>query len=397
MATKAVDETTKFNIYSSFTLSSDDVAVLSLLYAPLMGSDALMLYLGFSSLLERNNLKSEEIMHLDFFDIFSLTPLSFTKARIKLEGIGLLITYETKSKSYIYVLCPPLTAKNFIKDATLGLYLYSKVSRETFEYISNHFKIEKIDKANSTNITKSFDEVYSSQIDNEITYDKFKYLLGRKPNSGIKISDYKFDFELFVKGINPDFLDTGISQTFQKQICNLAFVYGFDENEMVGLYQDSINKKGNFDYRLLKNKANILFVYKRNMKAPKLVSKEEISVQNQDLVAYLENTPVDTLLEDIIPGYPEKYLQTVNDIYAGIELPRGVLNCMILKVLKDKGGELPNLNYFKRVSESWVKEKIFSTEDAIRYVTTSESPMSEQKIVLSDEMIKEINKGWIKP
>ena len=82
MATKAVDETTKFNIYSSFTLSSDDVAVLSLLYAPLMGSDALMLYLGFSSLLERNNLKSEEIMHLDFFDIFSLTPLSFTKARI---------------------------------------------------------------------------------------------------------------------------------------------------------------------------------------------------------------------------------------------------------------------------------------------------------------------------
>lgn len=397
MATKAVDETTKFNIYSSFTLSSDDVAVLSLLYAPLMGSDALMLYLGFSSLLERNNLKSEEITHRDFFDIFSLTPLSFTKARIKLEGIGLLITYETKSKNYIYVLCPPLTAKNFIKDATLGLYLYSKVSRETFEYISNHFKIEKIDKANSTNITKSFDEVYSSQIDNEITYDKFKYLLGRKPNSGIKISDYKFDFELFVKGINPDFLDTGISQTFQKQICNLAFVYGFDENEMVGLYQDSINKKGNFDYRLLKNKANILFVYKRNMKAPKLVVKEEISVQNQDLVAYLENTPVDTLLEDTIPGYPEKYLQTVNDIYADIELPRGVLNCMILKVLKDKGGELPNLNYFKRVSESWVKEKIFSTEDAIRYVTTSESPMSEQKIVLSDEMIKEINKGWIKP
>ena len=114
-------------------------------------------------------------------------------------------------------------------------------------------------------------------------------------------------------------------------------------------------------------------------------------------MAYLENTPVDTLLEDTIPDYPEKYLQTVNDIYAGIELPRGVLNCMILKVLKDKGGELPNLNYFKRVSESWVKEKIFSTEDAIRYVTTSESPMSEQKIVLSDEMIKEINKGWIKP
>ena len=41
MATKAIDASTKFNIYSSFTLSNDDVAVISLLYTPLMGSDAL--------------------------------------------------------------------------------------------------------------------------------------------------------------------------------------------------------------------------------------------------------------------------------------------------------------------------------------------------------------------
>ncbi len=177
MATKSVDSKSKFNIYSSFTLSSDDVSVVSLLYAPLMGSDALMLYLGFTSLLERNNLKSEQITHQDFFDIYSLTPASFTKARIKLEGIGLLITYQNPDGNYIYVVCPPLTAKNFIKDATLGLYLYAKTSKETFEFISNHFKIEVIDKAKAQNITKSFDEVYSSQIDSEYTFDKFKYLL----------------------------------------------------------------------------------------------------------------------------------------------------------------------------------------------------------------------------
>ena len=171
MATKAIDSNSKFNIYSSFTLSNDDVAAVSLLYAPLMGSDALMIYLGFCALLERNNLKSEEIIHQDFLDIYSFTPLAFTKARIKLEGIGLLMTYETKDKNLIYVVCPPLTPKNFLKDATLGLYLYSKIRRETFDFIYNHFKVEKIDKSNCTLITKSFDEVYSSQIDNEITYD----------------------------------------------------------------------------------------------------------------------------------------------------------------------------------------------------------------------------------
>lgn len=379
MATKAIDASTKFNIYSSFTLSNDDVAVISLLYTPLMGSDALMLYMGFNSLLERNNLKSEELIHQDFLDIYSLSALNFTKARIKLEGIGLLISYETSDKNYVYVLCPPLTAKNFIKDATLGLYLYSKIRRETFDYLYNHFKIEKLDKNKYVNITKSFDEVYTSQITNEITFDKFKYILGKKPNKNIRIKDYKFDFDIFVKGINQDFLDTGVTKNFKEQVCNLAFVYGFDEYEMISLYQDSINKSGVYDYRLLKTKANNLFIYKRNMKAPKLIEKDENLVSNDDLTAYLEKTSADVLLDDIVPNYPEKYLQTINDIYANIELPRGVLNCMIIKVLKEKGGDLPSLNYFKKMSETWIKDNVFTTVDAIKYVTTFNVVKSQPK------------------
>lgn len=394
MATKAVDSNTKFNIYSSFTLSSDDVAVISLLYAPLMGSEALMLYLGFTSLLERNNLKSEEILHQDFLDIYSMSSLAFTKARIKLEGIGLLISYF-KDDKYIYVLCPPLTAKNFIKDATLGLYLYSKIRKETFDYIYNHFKIEKIDKNSYENITKSFDEVYATQIDNDITYDKFKYILGKKPNRNIKIKNYNFDFELFVKEINQDFLETGVTKNFKDQICNLSFVYGFDEYEMIGLYNDSINKSGLYDYRLLKNKANNLFIYKKNMKAPKLVSKDDNVIQNDELVSYLENTNPAVLLEDVVPNYPDKYLTIITDIYTNIELPRGVLNCMILKVLKDKSGELPTLTYFKKVSQSWIKDNVFTTIDAIRYVTSlNEKGETNTDDSSTQKKRNDINDGW---
>lgn len=375
-----LDSNSKFNIYSSFTLSNDDVSVISLLYTPLMGSDALMLYLGFQSLLERNNLKSEAIIHQDLFDIFAIKPNQFLNARVKLEAIGLLVSYyNEEEKHYTYVLCPPLTAKNFIKDATLGLYLYANVRRETFDFIKKHFEIEKIDKKNLVNVTKSFDEIYSSQLDNDITYDKFKYILGKMPNKNLTIKDYKFNFDKFKSEINQDFLETGITKLFTEQICNLAFVYGFDEMEMVSLYHDSINKSGVYDYRLLKNKANILFVYKRNMKAPKLVSKNDNSITNDELTSYLENTSPSKLLDDVSPNYPEKYLQTINDIYANIDLPRGVLNCMIMKVIKDKSGELPNLVYFKRVSESWIKDNVFSTADAIKYVTTLNYKGEEHK------------------
>jgi replication initiation and membrane attachment protein len=381
MATKSVDSKSKFNIYSSFTLSSDDVSVVSLLYAPLMGSDALMLYLGFTSLLERNNLKSEEITHQDFFDIYSLTPASFTKARIKLEGIGLLITYQNPDGNYIYVVCPPLTAKNFIKDATLGLYLYAKTSKETFEFIANHFKIEVIDKAKAQNITKSFDEVYSSQIDSEYTFDKFKYILGKKPNKNLTINNYNFDFDFFCKGINLDFLGAvGITKQFREQICNLAFVYRFSETEMIDLYTESINKQNLFDYRLLKKKANILFSFKKNMNAPKLVSKDDDVVENKELIDYLDNTSPETLLTDLLGDYPDKYLSTIIDVYSNIDLPRGVLNAMIVKTIKNKDS-LPGLNYFKKVAETWISDNVFTTSDAIKYTTTykDERPVEDKK------------------
>ena len=83
--TNIVASTSKFHIYSSFTLSQDDVHALTLLYAPLIGNDAFTLYMGLNALLERNNLKSEEIIHQDLFDIYSLKPVDFMRSKNKLE------------------------------------------------------------------------------------------------------------------------------------------------------------------------------------------------------------------------------------------------------------------------------------------------------------------------
>lgn len=375
MAAKLLDSNSKFNIYSSFTLSNDDVAAVSLLYGPLIGSDAAILYFAFAALLERNNLKSEEIIHQDIFDLYSLKPNDFLKARYKLEGIGLLVSYLDDDK-YIYVLCPPLSPKTFIKDVTLGLYLYSKLRKETFEFIYNHFKIEKLDKNRYKNITKSFDEVYESRLDNDNTFEKFQYILGKKPNKGIVINDYKFDFDYFVKEINVDFLEVGVTKTFKKQICDMSFVYGFNEAEMISLFNDSINKSGYYDFRILKKKANILFTYKKNMNAPKLTEKNDDNNTFGDIISFLDNASPSELLGELIPNYPASYLDTIMEIYTSIELPRGVINCMIAKVLKDKSGELPSVKYFKKVSESWIIDNIFSTADAIKYVTTAKDKKS---------------------
>ena len=372
MAMRIVDSKSKFNIYSSFILSHDDVVTLSLLYAPLIGSDAFLLYMGFTSLLSRNNLKSEELTHEAFYDIYSLKPQDFIKARLKLVGIGLLNTYINDEGNYIYTVNPPFTAKNFIKDVSLGLYLFSKVGEDNFNYINNHFKLERIDKEGYKNITKSFDEIFESKLDDSLTIKKFDYILGRNVRDKIKVNKNKFDMDLFLKNIDKTFLERGVTEEFKNQIINISYVYGFDETQMCSLYSDSINKRELFDYKLLKTKANNLFKFIRNMSAPKLECKDDYSsdVASNDIVNYLDNVGADKLLTDILGDFDSDYLKTVLSIYENIDLPRGVLNCMIVKVLKDKGGELPSLAYFKKVAMSFGKDNVLTTEDAIKYITT---------------------------
>ena len=370
MEKKSLDINSKFKIASTFTLSNDDVSVLSLLYAPLIGSDSLMIYLGFQSLLERNNLSSEVLVHQDLFEIYSITAKEFLLARYKLEAIGLVTTFVDEEGNYTYFLSAPLSAKNFIKDATLGLYLYSNVRRETFDFIYNHFKVEAINKTNLSNITKTFDEVFTSQVSNEFAYDKFKYILG-KNTSKFKINNVKFDTDKFLHEINKDFLETGVTKTFVDQINTLAYVYSFDELEMVNLYQDSLNTSQIFDYRLLKKKANIYFKYKRNMDAPKLITTVDASklVYDEDLRTYLETVSPKDFLDELCPNFPDNYMDIILQIYSNIDLPRGVLNAMIVKVVKQNSGNMPAFNYFKKVSQSWIKDGIFTTDDAIKYVT----------------------------
>lgn len=357
----------QLHIYSSFSLSNDDVSTITLLYAPLIGSDAVQLYLTFASLLERNNLKSETMLHQEVFDLLKLQEKMFLKARYQLEGIGLLTTYKNELE-VVYVLCPPMSPKNFIKDATLGIYLYSSIGKNLFDKLYDHFKIEKIDKTMLTNITKSFEDVFTSQIEEDVSFSKFQYILGKRPKS-LKIGNHDFDFNKFVKEINPQFLETGITKQFTEQINNTAFVYAFDELQMAGLFHDSINKSGYFDYRLLKKKANILYTYINHLEAPKLLVKNEDDVDSKEIIDFLDQASPSEILKSMMPNFPPKYLSTIQDIYANIDLPRGVLNCMIIKVLKDKSGELPSLAYFKKMSETWIENNVFSTSDAIKFVT----------------------------
>ena len=150
---------------------------------------------------------------------------------------------------------------------------------------------------------------------------------------------------------------------------------------MASLYEQSINKNQVFDYRILKKKANTLFVYLRKMQAPVLEDRQEDSVGESNITTWLENASPKNILDVVSPNYPPSYLGTINEVYQALEntLPRGVINCMIIKVLRDKGGDLPQVTYFKKVADSWISDSVLSTKDAVKYLTTIKERKSYNK------------------
>ena len=89
---------------------------------------------------------------------------------------------------------------------------------------------------------------------------------------------------------------------------------------MANLYNESINRSGLFDYRLLKKKANVLYSYLHHMDAPKLITKEEENIDSVDLIEYLDTTSPSEILSNIMPNFPPRYLNIVEEIYANIDL-----------------------------------------------------------------------------
>ena len=112
-------------IYSSNSLSIEDINVLTLFYEPLIGADAQAIYLTFSSLTNRNNLKSLDFIHKDLFDMIRMSETKFLNSRYKLEAMDLLKTYE-KEDSIIYEIHKPLSANQFVNGGVLGIYLKAK-------------------------------------------------------------------------------------------------------------------------------------------------------------------------------------------------------------------------------------------------------------------------------
>ena len=86
-----------------------------------------------------------------------------------------------------------------------------------------------------------------------------------------------------------------------------------------------------------------------------------------DNVNYLNNASPEELVDDLEHFADKKKIQLVKEIHHTLDMPYGVINCMIVKVYKDKAGNIPVPSYFIKMQEGWMKNGITTTINAFLF------------------------------
>lgn len=350
----------KLKILIKSTLSYEDMRVLTLLYQPLASSEAISLYLTMYHLTNQETGVSDELIHQDIYDILNIKTSEFMKLREKLEALGLLLVLE-KDDYYLYKIKSPLSSKAFLKDTIFGSYLLSEIGEKNLEMLVSLFRLEKVSEEGFKNITKSFNDVY--EIKELDLLDIKNNLRGGTYNGGSTISNIKFDYDKFV-GLMPQRYQKAhlFNPSFKENIERIAFIYKFNEADLYEIYIRS-SKKGEMPAdETLRLQANIYYTNVYGKVMPEIVVKNLDEAEKLDRVS-----PTDIIMLFSKRENKGADLATVMDFSSRNDAPQGVLNAILMFVIKNKEGILPNLAYLEKVLNTWQNKGVKTTKDALEY------------------------------
>ena len=198
-------------------LHDEDRKILTNLYLPVIGTDAIMLYFSLWSDLDNSEIISNDYSHQKLVSNLRMTISEIETARHKLEAIGLIKTLvkEGNTNSYIYELYSPASAHEFLSHPILNIVLYSNIGKNEYDNIIKTFKLPRFNTSNYTDITKNFNDVFESV--NMTSYDLSLEDIRKYNKLKLNINS-NFDFNFLISSM-PKNIDT--TRVFTKEIKEL--------------------------------------------------------------------------------------------------------------------------------------------------------------------------------
>ncbi|WP_284139803.1 MULTISPECIES: DnaD domain protein [unclassified Virgibacillus] len=347
------------------------------LYQPLIGMQAIMLY---QTLMHDEALQDEADAqtHHTLMNYLNIPLDEIYEARLKLEGIGLLKTYEDKDEkqtTYIYMLQPPFAPERFFQDAMLSQLLYHHIGEQKYTSLRHRFSKKTLPLSSARNITASFNDVYQTY---SPTMENIVPISNNDEKQGPELIELDFSWiEQMLKQrmIPTKRVLTGYNKRIMQQ---MMVLYDLEPMEIEKSVLWALTEENELDTEEFKQACHDLFNGKNHGSSVQLMRKieksrpdqqvEKPTTKEEQLIHELEHISPKQLLADLSSGNraSEQDMKVIREVMVAQGLPAPVMNVLIHYVLLQSNMKLSKA-YLEKIASHWSRANLTSAKEAMAF------------------------------
>lgn len=369
-------------------LSADYTTSLSHLYQPLIGPSAVMLY---QTLIHEAELQDQNAQtHHTLMNYTCMALDDIYHIRLRLEGIGLLKTYETEKKNqnvYIYALQCPFSPHNFFLDGMLSQLLYHHVGDKIYQKLEKRFHRQASDVP-SKNVTASFHDVFTMHKPYEQTTPA-----SEKEDKNDHIAEEEADLTLIRQMLQQQMIPvqnvmTGTNKRLIKQMMDLYDLADYEIEKALLWALDEANKLHADEF---KTACHDLFRAKEQPIQVNLNEKNDTSEQTnsddykpttkeEQLIHNFEKSSPKEVLEDFSKGNTAsgQDMKVIRNVMTSQNLPVPVMNVLIHYTLLQSNMKLSK-NYLETIASHWSRAQLTTAKEAMAFAKSQKEAIVQKR------------------
>lgn len=354
-----------YRVQCASLLTEDMFSSFLLLYQPLIGGDAVLIYF---TLLAESRTQKNMSSHNRLCLLMNHIPLdSFERARMRLEEYQLLHTYKKEGDTkdnYIYVLCSPLVSSAFMEvNSYMGLY-HEKMGNSETESSVARFGANKLALAGYKDITAPVRNIKEYSMDYTVRYSQLK----PEYHFTDEETNIHFDYDKFI-GMTSTLVFPAELRTSENMavIGRLATLYDLTPATMKIFVSHSIDLDTmTFDINKLKFRC-------QRAKPEGTQSKDPYAISPISFLQARQNGASVTLTD-------KKLLESLTE---QMHFSNEVINVLVEYVLNNYDNKLSR-GVVDKIAGQWARNHVKTKEDALRQINSNKPSKTSQKHIQLD-------------
>ncbi|SFB24608.1 replicative DNA helicase loader DnaB [Lentibacillus halodurans] len=367
------------------SLPFDYTTSLTHLYQPLIGIHAVSLY---QTLLNELDFQRNTVFqtHHTLMNYMDLQLNDIYRARLKLEGIGLLKTYQQQSndhRAYTYELQCVFSPVEFFADDMLTQLLYHHIGQDKFEMLQEHFQLQTNEKG--TNITAAFNEVFQTFQPHTTGLDITAG--NQQAEENIPSIDFSWMEQMLASRMIP--VKKVLTTANKRLIPQMMELYDLAEYEVEKAVLWALTDENTLDPKEFKEACHDLFQSKHQQAAIRLTEKTEQAgvepeyqptTKEEQLILKLEKISPKQLLEDLSNGGQAsgQDLKMIREVMTTQGLPSPVMNVLIHYVLLQSDMKLSKA-YMETIASHWSRANLKTAREAMAFAKNQKSQSQQRE------------------